>query len=117
MCLVQEASIGRKVGPNLLFFLWTGMFGAIQTFEFLVPKHPDASSTPTYAPYLHLAQLSDENPRLSRWHYQSALAAQNKRKERATGLDSDSDADIKGRIVRVLIGMVEIWMDPSYDLW
>jgi len=38
-------------------------------------------------------------------------------KERATGLDSDSDADIKGRIVRVLIGMVEIWMDPSYDLW
>jgi len=93
------------------------MFGAIQTFESIVPPHPGAPPTPTYAPYLHLAQLSDEVPRLSLWHYQSALAAQNKRKERATGLDSDSGAEIKGRIVRVLISMVEIWMDPSYDLW
>jgi len=52
--------------------------------------------------------LSDEDPRLSLWHYQSALAAQNKRKEHATGLGSDSDADIKGRIVGVLISIVEI---------
>jgi len=73
-----------------------------------------------HTPYLHLAQLSDEDPHLALRTYQSALdilTAQNKGKERATGSDSDSDADIKGTIVRVLISMVEIWMDPSYDLW
>jgi hypothetical protein len=73
-----------------------------------------------YTSYLHLAQLSDEDPHLGLRHYQSALdilTAQNKGKERATGSDSDSDADVKGTIVRVLISMAEIWMDPSYDLW
>jgi len=71
---------------------------------------------------LHLAQLSDEDPHLALRYYQSALdllTAQSKGKERATGSgrDSDSDADMKGTIVRVLISMVEVWMDPSYDLW
>ena len=96
------------------------MFGVIQTFESLLPPHPDAPSTPTHTPYLHLAQLSDEDPHLALRHYQSALdilVTQDKGKERATGSDSDSDADVKGTIVRVLISMVEIWMDPSYDLW
>ena len=85
-----------------------------------MPPHPDAPPTPTHAPYLHLAQLSDEDPLLALRHYQSALdilTAQNKGKERATESESDSDADVKGTIVRVLISMVEIWMDPSYDLW
>ena len=62
--------------------------------------------------------MSDEDPHLALQHYQSALdilTAQNKGKERAT--ESDSDTDVKGMIVRVLISMVEIWMDPSYDLW
>ena len=94
----------------------------IQTFESLVPPHPDAPSTPKYTAYLHLAQLSDEDPHLALRHYQSALdilTALNKGKERAAapGEDSDPDADIRGTIVRVLISMVEIWMDPSYDLW
>ena len=99
------------------------MFGVIQTFESLVPPHPDAPSTPAYSSYLHLAQLSDEDPHLALRHYQSALdilTAQNKGKERAVGSEPDSegsDADTKGTIVRVLISMVEIWMDPSYDLW
>jgi hypothetical protein len=69
-----------------------------------------------------LAQLSDEDPHLALRYYQSALdilTAQSKGKERATesSLDFDPDTDIKGTIVRVLISMVEIWMDPSYDLW
>ena len=77
---------------------------------------------PTYTSHLHLAQLSDEDPHLALRHYQSALdilTAQNKGKERAVGpgSDSDPDSDVKGTIVRVLISMVEIWMDPSYDLW
>jgi len=64
-----------------------------------------------YAPHPHPAQLSDEDPHLSLRHYQSVLeihTIQNKGKESATGLDSDSDADIKGTIARVLISMVEI---------
>ena len=74
-----------------------------------------------YTSYLHLAQLSDD-PHLALRHYQSALdilTVQSKGKERATGLgcDSDSDYDIRGTIVRVLISMVEVWMDPSHDLW
>ena len=94
----------------------------IQTFESLVPPHPDAPSTPKYTAYLHLAQLSDEDPHLALRHYQSALdilTALNKGKERATAPNegSDPDADIIGTTVRVLISMVEIWMDPSYDLW
>jgi len=69
-----------------------------------------------------LAQLSDGDPHLALQYYQSALdilTAQSKGKERATGsgCNSDSDADIKAMIVRVLISMVEVWMDPSYDLW
>lgn len=42
-----------------------------------------------------------------------------KGKERASdpsGL-TDDDEELRRNIVRALIGMVEIWMDPSYDLW
>jgi len=54
-------------------------------------------------------------------HYQSAidvLTLQLKGKEPAveTGIDGD-EAELKIHIVRALVGMVEIWMDPSYDLW
>jgi hypothetical protein len=32
--------------------------------------------------------------------------------------NSKNDEDeIKSNIIRALIGQVEIWMDPSYDLW
>ena len=55
-------------------------------------------------------------------HYQAAvdiLNGQLKGKERATdplGTDDD-EKELRQSIVRALIGMVEIWMDPSYDLW
>jgi hypothetical protein len=47
------------------------------------------------------------------------LMLQLKGKERATDSTSTkSDEDETRRtIVRALIGQVEIWMDPAYDLW
>lgn len=53
-------------------------------------------------------------------HYQAAieiLTVQLKGKERAMDLPKDDEAEIKSNIVRALVGQVEIWMDPSYDLW
>lgn len=47
------------------------------------------------------------------------MLAQLKGKERAvesTGANED-ETELKQNIVRAFIGMVEIWMDPSYDLW
>ena len=47
------------------------------------------------------------------------MNGQLKGKERATdplGTDDD-EKELRQSIVRALIGMVEIWMDPSYDLW
>jgi hypothetical protein len=42
-----------------------------------------------------------------------------KGKERAGTAEDEAgdEAELKNNIVRALIGMVEIWMDPSYDLW
>ncbi len=47
------------------------------------------------------------------------LSSQLKGKERAVdpAATNDDDAEISRSIVRAIIGMVEIWMDPSYDLW
>ena len=47
------------------------------------------------------------------------MVGQLKGKERAvdpSGI-TDDEAQLKQNIVRALIAMVEIWMDPSYDLW
>ena len=33
-----------------------------------------------------------------------------------SGINTD-EAELRRNVVRTLIGMVEIWMDPSYDLW
>lgn len=88
-----------------------------QTFESLIPPHPAAPNPPPHSAYLHLAQLSDEDPQVALQYYKSALdllLGQNKGKERATDAD---EQDVKPIIVRVLISMVELWMDPSYDLW
>jgi hypothetical protein len=87
----------------------------------LVPPSPDAPSPPLPSAHLYLAQLSDDDPRAALQHYQSAIdifTLQLKGKERAVddGLDGDG-AELKNYIVRALVGMVEIWMDPSYDLW
>ena len=69
-----------------------------------------------------MAQLSDDDPHLALKHYQTAvdiLSGQLKGKERAVNAPdtSDDDAETRRSIVRALIGMVEIWMDPSYSLW
>ena len=88
----------------------------------LVSPHPDAPTPPPPSAHLYLAQLSDEDPQLALQHYQAAvdiLLSQLKGKERAANAASSSDdeAEVKSNVVRALIGMVEIWMDPSYDLW
>lgn len=88
----------------------------------LVSPHADAPTPPPPSAHLYLAQLSDEDPQLALQHYQAAvdiLLSQLKGKERAANASSSSDdeAEVKSNVVRALIGMVEIWMDPSYDLW
>ncbi|KZT20139.1 TPR-like protein [Neolentinus lepideus HHB14362 ss-1] len=70
--------------------------------------------------HLYLAQLSDVDPHLALRHYQSAvdmIMAQLKGKERAVDANVDKDeAILKNTAVQALISMVELWMDPSYDL-
>ena len=93
----------------------------LQTFQSLVPPHPDAPSMPPPSAHLYLAQLSEDDPRLALQHYQAAvniLLGQLKGKVRVVDESSRKDeAEVKGNIVRALVGQVEIWMDPSYDLW
>ena len=76
---------------------------------------------PPPSAHLYLAQLSEDDPRLALQHYQAAvniLSGQLKGKARAKDKDSKNDeTEIKSNIVRALVGQVEIWMDPSYDLW
>ena len=54
-------------------------------------------------------------------HYQAAvniLMVQLKGKDRADDENGgNNETELKANIVRALIGQVEIWMDPSYDLW
>ncbi|KAJ3714273.1 hypothetical protein C8R42DRAFT_683598 [Lentinula raphanica] len=93
---------------------------AKQTFLSLLPPNADAPSSPPPSAHLYLAQISVEDPRLALQHYQAAvelLLAQLKGKER-TGdqVFNDDEIEVKSNIVRALIGQVEIWMDPSYDL-
>nr|VWO96198.1 Myo-inositol-2-dehydrogenase [Ganoderma boninense] len=97
------------------------IFAAKETFLSLVPPHPDAPAAPPPSAYLYLAQLSDEDPHLALGYYQSAvdlLSIQLKGKERAVDSSNaiDDEAERRRNVVRALIGMVEIWMDPSYDL-
>jgi len=94
---------------------------AKQTFLTLVPPHPDAPSPPPPSAHLYIAQLSDDDPNMALQHYQAAvdvMIGQLKGKERAVHPVNlgDDEAELKKNIVRALIGMVEIWMDPSYDL-
>ncbi|KAG8212982.1 hypothetical protein J3R82DRAFT_11368 [Butyriboletus roseoflavus] len=86
----------------------------------LVPPHPNAPSPPPPSAYLYLAQLTDDDPHTALAHYQSAIGlfqTQLKGKTISTGDTSEEDdAEIKGNIVRAYLGMIEIWMDPEYDL-
>jgi hypothetical protein len=88
----------------------------------LLPPHPGAPSSPPPAAHLYLAQLSDSDPQMALTHFAAAvdiLMLQLKGKERASDIASKrNDKDETRRtIVRALIGQVEIWMDPAYDLW
>ncbi|KAF9030994.1 hypothetical protein BDZ89DRAFT_1091474 [Hymenopellis radicata] len=58
-----------------------------------------AQPSPPPSAHLYLAQLCDEDPKLGLQHYQAAI-----------------DILTATNIVRALVGQVEIWMDPSYDL-
>lgn len=89
-----------------------------QVFESLLPPH---TAAPPPSAYLYLAQLCEEDPKLALSYFNSAvnlLSAQLKGKERAlNGPSKEDEIEIKSNIVRALVGQVEIWMDPRYDLW
>lgn len=94
---------------------------AKKTFLSLLPPSPNAPPTPPPSAHLYLAQLSEDDPTGALQHYRAAIdifSAQLKGKERAVKQASNDevDAELRASIVRALIGMVEIWMDPSYDL-
>ncbi|PPQ66214.1 hypothetical protein CVT24_000326 [Panaeolus cyanescens] len=93
---------------------------AKEAFLSLLPPNPDAPSPSPPSAHLYLAQLTEDDPKLAIQHFQAAvniLSAQLKGKERAEDENSKNDeAEIKSNIVRALIGQVELWMDPSYDL-
>lgn len=93
---------------------------AREMFLSLVPPHPDAPSPPPPSAYLHLAQLSDDDPQAALSYYQTAidlLHAQLKGKSPIVSTtDDDDDDEIKSNIVRAYLGMIEIWMDPAHDL-
>ncbi|KAF8442309.1 hypothetical protein L210DRAFT_3611731 [Boletus edulis BED1] len=95
---------------------------AKEIFLTLVPPHPEAPSPPPPSAYLYLAQLTDDDPHAALAHYQSAidlLQTQLKGKSISTGnaSEDEDEAEVKGNIVRAYLGMIEIWMDPEYDLW
>ncbi|KAI0264416.1 hypothetical protein BC834DRAFT_924633 [Gloeopeniophorella convolvens] len=102
--------------------LETGLLDAAkQTFLSLLPPAPGAPSPPPPAAHLYLAQLSDDEPHTALKHFAAAvevLMLQLKGKERAADVSSskDDEDETKRTIVRALIGQVEIWMDPEYDL-
>lgn len=92
-----------------------------QAFQSLV--QPPLPQLPPPSAHLYLAQLSGDDPRLALRHYQAAVeillnrlkgkqSAQN-----ASPNDKSDEDEIKSNTVRALVGQVEIWMDPSYDLW
>lgn len=93
-----------------------------QIFLALIPPSQSASSPPPPSAYLYLAQLTDDDPKTALSYYQHAvdvLLVQLKGKERAidAAQTASDEAELRGNIVRAYVGMVEIWMDPSYDLW
>lgn len=95
--------------------------GGNKAFQSLVPPSSNAPAVPPPSAYLYLAQLSEDDPRAALDYYKSAvnlLMGQLKGKEKAAdGNGSDDELEIKSNIVRALVGQVEIWMDPQYDLW
>ncbi|KAF9003967.1 hypothetical protein BDQ17DRAFT_1390363 [Cyathus striatus] len=89
-------------------FLETGeLQSAREVFQSLLPPSPNAPSPPPPAAHLYLAQLTAVE----------IMLGQLKGKERANDESEKNDeSELKSSIVRALVGQVEIWMDPSYDL-
>lgn len=69
----------------------------------------DAPSPPAH---LYLAQLCDDDPHKALFHYQSAVDILQTQLR-----GTDANEETKSNLVRAYLGMVEIWMDPAYDLW
>ncbi|TFK95488.1 hypothetical protein BDV98DRAFT_608921 [Pterulicium gracile] len=102
---------------------------ARETFTGLLPPSPNAPPAPPPAAHLYLAQLTDDDPRQALAHYQAAVdifvskldpnSASHPSKQKHTdgdALEEETVEDLKKNLVRTLIAMVEIWMDPAYDL-
>ncbi|KAH9481382.1 putative assembly chaperone of rpl4 [Psilocybe cubensis] len=114
----KNAEAREMLGVSLLEL--GDLDAAKETFLSLIPPSPDAPSPSPPSAHLYLAQLSEDDPRGALKHYQAAihiLHAQLKGKERADDEASKKDeSELRSNIVRALVGQVEIWMDPSYDL-
>ena len=97
-----------------------GVERSFQFFLSLIPPSPSAPTPPPPSAYLYLAQITDDDPKTALAYYQNAIdvqLTQLKGKERATQDNVNDENELKNNIVRTFVGMVEIWMDPSYDLW
>ncbi|KDR76250.1 hypothetical protein GALMADRAFT_210892 [Galerina marginata CBS 339.88] len=118
--LDQDAKNGEAKEMLGVALLETGEIEAAKVaFQSLLPPNPDAPSPSPPSAHLYLAQLCDDDPRQALQHYQAAvsiLLVQLKGKVRADDTGSKDETELKSSIVRALIGQVEIWMDPSYDL-
>ncbi|KAG2075360.1 hypothetical protein BDR04DRAFT_1133368, partial [Suillus decipiens] len=94
---------------------------ARELFLTLLPPHPTAPTPPPPSAHLYLAQLSAD-PYIALKHYQAAIdILQTQLKGKAPsptqGDEQDEGEDeVKSNIVRAYVGMVEVWMDPEYDL-
>ncbi|KZV68291.1 TPR-like protein [Peniophora sp. CONT] len=95
---------------------------ARSTFSSLIPPSPHAPPDAPSAAHLYLAQLSDEDPHAALSHYDAAVnILEEKLKDKGKGIAVEGgeeldEEEVKATIVRALIGSVEVWMDPSYDL-
>ena len=116
-----EIEGAKQVSYEKIKISFKFIFMILQAFQALLPPNPHAPSPSPPSAHLYLAQLSEDDPKLALQHYQAAvniLLVQLKGKDRADDENGkDNEAELKANIVRALIGQVEIWMDPLYDLW
>ena len=123
VCLLETGELDEaKQVSSVLFSSVLNLISRVEkAFQSLIPPSPGAPAIPPPSAHLYLAQLSEDDPRGALQHYQSAvniLTAQLKGKDKAMdGSTSDDELELKSNIVRALVGQVEIWMDPQYDLW
>lgn len=94
---------------------------ARELFLTLLPPHPTAPVPPPPSAHLYLAQLSAD-PHTALKHYQAAIdILQTQLKGKAPSLTQRDEQDegedeVRSNIVSAYVGMVEVWMDPEYDL-